>query len=73
MSRQSAWRGDNADADVAGAGFDESFKRGSAVYTFEDSEEQRFAKLAVLECRGCELTEFDTKVSEQRMSMPSLS
>ncbi|POY70797.1 hypothetical protein BMF94_6209 [Rhodotorula taiwanensis] len=40
--------------------FDESFKRGSAVYTFEDSEEQRFAKLAVLECRGCELTEFDT-------------
>lgn len=44
------------------SGFDDSFKRGSAAYTLEDSEEQRFATLAVLECRGCELTEFDTKV-----------
>jgi hypothetical protein len=43
-------------------GFDDSFKRGSAAYTLEDSEEQRFATIAVLECRGCELTEFDPKV-----------
>ncbi|KWU41223.1 DUF866-domain-containing protein [Rhodotorula sp. JG-1b] len=41
--------------------FDDSFKRGSAAYTLEDSEEQRFATIAVLECRGCELTEFDPK------------
>ncbi|GAA6057161.1 hypothetical protein NBRC10513_000747 [Rhodotorula toruloides] len=41
--------------------FDDSFKRSSASYTAEDSEEQRFATLAVLECRGCELTEFDPK------------
>lgn len=47
-------------------GFDDSFKRGSAAYTLEDSEEQRFATLAVLECRGCELTEFDTKVGNSR-------
>lgn len=32
------------------------------MYTLEDSEEQRFATIAVLECRGCELTEFDPKV-----------
>lgn len=44
------------------AAFDDSFKRSSAAYTLEDSEEQRFATLAVLECRGCELTEFDPKV-----------
>lgn len=41
--------------------FDDSFRRSSAAYTAEDSEEQRFATLAVLECRGCELTEFDPK------------
>ncbi|BGP45132.1 hypothetical protein JCM10450v2_000949 [Rhodotorula kratochvilovae] len=39
--------------------FDDSFKRASAAYTLEDGEEQRWGTLAVLECRGCEIIEFD--------------
>ncbi|GAA5957260.1 hypothetical protein JCM3765_000406 [Sporobolomyces pararoseus] len=41
--------------------FDESFSRSKAVYTLDDSENQKFAPLAVLECRGCEITQFDPK------------
>ncbi|GAA5841437.1 hypothetical protein JCM5353_007270 [Sporobolomyces roseus] len=41
--------------------FDESFSRRKAVYTLENSENQKFAPLAVLECRGCEITSFDPK------------
>ncbi|KAM0749725.1 DUF866-domain-containing protein [Meredithblackwellia eburnea MCA 4105] len=41
--------------------FDDSFKRDKAVYTQEDSESQKFATLAVLECRGCEIVQFDPK------------
>jgi len=41
--------------------FDESFSRKKAVYTLENSENQKFAPLAVLECRGCEITSFDPK------------
>ncbi|GAA6005335.1 hypothetical protein JCM10207_002942 [Rhodosporidiobolus poonsookiae] len=41
--------------------FDDSFKRDKAAHTLEDSEEQRFSTLAVLECRGCEITQFDPK------------
>lgn len=41
--------------------FDESFSRRKAVYTIENSENQKFAPLAVLECRGCEITSFDPK------------
>ena len=41
--------------------FDESFSRAKAVYTLDDSENQKFAPLAVLECRGCEITQFDPK------------
>ncbi|BGP13125.1 hypothetical protein JCM10213_000872 [Rhodosporidiobolus nylandii] len=41
--------------------FDSSFKREKAAYTLEDSDEQRFVSLAVLECRGCEVTAFDPK------------
>ncbi|GAA5856384.1 hypothetical protein JCM8547_008717 [Rhodosporidiobolus lusitaniae] len=41
--------------------FDDSFKRDKAAYSLEDSEDQKFATLAVLECRGCELTQFDPK------------
>ncbi|GAA5903398.1 hypothetical protein JCM6882_006537 [Rhodosporidiobolus microsporus] len=41
--------------------FDDSFKRDKAAYTLENSEEQKFASLAVLECRGCEVTQFDPK------------
>lgn len=46
---------------VARPAFDESFSRSKAVYTLEDSENQEFAPLAVLECRGCEITQFDPK------------
>ncbi|GAA5971985.1 hypothetical protein JCM21900_002627, partial [Sporobolomyces salmonicolor] len=41
--------------------FDDSFSRAKAAYTLEDSDEQKFAPLAVLECRGCEITAFDPK------------
>lgn len=41
--------------------FDESFSRSKALYTAENSDEQKFAPLAVLECRGCEITAFDPK------------
>lgn len=41
------------------ADFDDSFKRASAAYTLEDAEEQRWGTLAVLECRGCEIIDFD--------------
>jgi hypothetical protein len=41
--------------------FDESFSRSKAAYTLDDSENQKFAPLAVLECRGCEITQFDPK------------
>lgn len=41
------------------ADFDDSFKRSSAAYTLDDADEQRWATLAVLECRGCEIIEFD--------------
>ncbi|GAA5830631.1 hypothetical protein JCM11251_002539 [Rhodosporidiobolus azoricus] len=41
--------------------FDDSFKRDKAAYTLEQSEEQKFGTLAVVECRGCEVTQFDPK------------
>ncbi|ORY53998.1 hypothetical protein BCR35DRAFT_296853 [Leucosporidium creatinivorum] len=41
--------------------FDSSLDRSKAVYTAEQSEEQKFAAIAVLECRGCEITAFDPK------------
>jgi len=40
---------------------DDSFKRGAAFYTFEDSESQKYAAVAVLDCRGCEIVAFDPK------------
>ena len=43
--------------------FDNSFVREKAFYNFEDSESQKFVTLAVLECRVCEITAFDPKVS----------
>lgn len=42
--------------------FDDSFKRDKAGYTLEESEEQKWGTLAVLECRGCEVTAWDCKV-----------
>ncbi|GAA6041718.1 hypothetical protein JCM8097_003098 [Rhodosporidiobolus ruineniae] len=41
--------------------FDSSFKREKAAYTLEESEEQKYATIAVVECRGCEVTAFDPK------------
>ncbi|CEQ40444.1 SPOSA6832_02068 [Sporobolomyces salmonicolor] len=41
--------------------FDDSFSRAKAAYTLEDSDDQKFAALAVLECRGCEITAFDPR------------
>ncbi|KAL8291944.1 hypothetical protein RQP46_002202 [Phenoliferia psychrophenolica] len=41
--------------------FDNSFNRAKAVYTLEDSDAQKFATMAVVECRGCEVIEFDPK------------
>ncbi|GAA5971414.1 hypothetical protein JCM11641_008344 [Rhodosporidiobolus odoratus] len=41
--------------------FDSSFKREKAALSFEDSEEQRWVSIAVLECRGCEITAFDPR------------
>jgi len=43
--------------------FDKSLDQTKAVYTFEQSENQEFGALAVLECRGCEIVAFDPKVS----------
>ena len=48
-----------ADPRALRADFDDSFKRSSAAYTLDDADEQRWATLAVLECRGCEIIEFD--------------
>ena len=44
------------------ADFDNSFNRGKALYTLEYSDSQKYATLAVVECRGCEVIEFDPKV-----------
>ncbi|GAA5997112.1 uncharacterized protein JCM10292_006216 [Rhodotorula paludigena] len=41
--------------------FDDSFKRASAAYTLDDSDNQRWGTLAVVECRGCEVVDFDPK------------
>jgi len=45
------------------ADFDKSLDQTKAVYTFEQSENQEFGAIAVLECRGCEIVAFDPKVS----------
>ncbi|GAA5859931.1 hypothetical protein JCM1840_001801 [Sporobolomyces johnsonii] len=50
--------------------FDDSFSRAKAAYTLEDSDDQKFAPLAVLECRGCEITAFDPKPSGSRTGSP---
>ncbi|KAK4706091.1 hypothetical protein P7C70_g94, partial [Phenoliferia sp. Uapishka_3] len=41
--------------------FDNGFNRANALYTLEDSDAQKYATLAVVECRGCEVIEFDPK------------
>ncbi|KAI5477081.1 hypothetical protein MNV49_006880 [Pseudohyphozyma bogoriensis] len=41
--------------------FDESFNRSKALYTAEQSEEQKYASIVVVECRGCEVVAFDPK------------
>ncbi|KDE04429.1 hypothetical protein MVLG_05144 [Microbotryum lychnidis-dioicae p1A1 Lamole] len=41
--------------------FDPSFNRSKAFYTFDQSESQKFATIAILECRGCEIVKFDPK------------
>ncbi|SGY70159.1 BQ5605_C004g03112 [Microbotryum silenes-dioicae] len=43
------------------ADFDPSFNRSKAFYTFDQSESQKFATIAILECRGCEIIKFDPK------------
>jgi hypothetical protein len=45
------------------ADFDKSLDQTKAVYTLEQSENQEFGAVAVLECRGCEIVAFDPKVS----------
>ncbi|KAM0792790.1 hypothetical protein ACM66B_002559 [Microbotryomycetes sp. NB124-2] len=41
--------------------FDSSIDRSKAAYTHEQAEEQKFGAIAVLECRGCTIVEFDPK------------
>lgn len=48
---------------MGNADFDKSLDRAKAVYTLEQSENQQFGAIAVLECRGCEIVAFDPKVS----------
>lgn len=50
--------------------FDSSLDRSKAKYTFEDSEEQKFVPIAVLECRGCEILAFDPLVRLFQLSLP---